>query len=57
MYDSLLGISGALYLSVFEQTASRLFFSTVLERLGGRRFPEGDHVSAPKAFFEESVKC
>jgi len=27
MYVSLLGISGALYLSVFEQPASRAFFS------------------------------
>ena len=28
--DSLLGISGALYLSVFEQPASRVFFSILL---------------------------
>jgi hypothetical protein len=32
MYVSLLGISGALYLSVFEQPASRVFFSILLER-------------------------
>ena len=30
MYASLLGISGALYLSVFEQPVSRVFFSTLL---------------------------
>jgi hypothetical protein len=31
MYDSLLGISGALYLIVFEQPVSRVFFSILLE--------------------------
>jgi len=31
-YDSLLGISGALYLSVFEQPASRVFFSILLDQ-------------------------
>jgi hypothetical protein len=31
LYDSLLGISGALYLSVFEQPASKVLFSTLLE--------------------------
>jgi hypothetical protein len=30
MYVSLLGISVALYLSVFEQPASKVFFSTLL---------------------------
>jgi hypothetical protein len=30
MYVSLLAISGALYLSVFEQPANRVFFSTLL---------------------------
>jgi hypothetical protein len=31
MYDSLLEISGALYLSVFEQPAGRVYFSILLE--------------------------
>jgi hypothetical protein len=31
MYVSLLGISGALYLSVFEQPESRTLFSTLLK--------------------------
>jgi hypothetical protein len=31
MYASLLGISGALYLSVFEQPAIRVFFNTLLD--------------------------
>jgi len=30
MYASLLGISGAFYLGVFEQPASKAFFSTLL---------------------------
>jgi hypothetical protein len=30
MYASLLGISGALYLNVFEEPASRVFFGTLL---------------------------
>jgi hypothetical protein len=29
MYVSLLGVSGALYLSVFEQPASRVFFNNL----------------------------
>jgi len=33
MYVSLLGVSGALYLSVFEQPASRVSFSTLLKKL------------------------
>jgi hypothetical protein len=34
MYVSLLGISGALYLSVFEQLASKVFFGPQLVVLG-----------------------
>jgi hypothetical protein len=30
LYVSLLGISGALYLSIFQQPASRVFFSILL---------------------------
>jgi len=39
MYASLLGVSGALYLNVFEQPTNRDFFSSLLERRVGGGAP------------------
>jgi hypothetical protein len=43
---------------IFSELVSKIpLNSSRLEGLGGRRFPEGDHVRVPKVFFEESIKC
>jgi len=40
LYVSLLGISGALYLSVFEQPARNIFLSILMARILKKAFPD-----------------
>jgi len=49
MYASLLRISGALYLSVFEQPANRVFFGTLLMDKSGT----GNQESVKKGTHQE----